>query len=195
VRESLEPALPLRTERLLLRLLTPDDRAALLAYRSLPDVCRFLPFSPMDEAEVDRRLEVQWRQTRLADAGSALTLGVEVAATGQLAGDVVLFVHSRSGESAEVGWVLSPEHTGNGYATEAAAALLALAFEGLEAHRVIARMDPRNAPSARVAERLGMRREALLIEDERVKGEWSDTLLFGMLHREWRARGPLAQPS
>jgi len=187
VREELEPELPLRTDRLLLRLLTPDDRAALLAYRSQPEVCRYLPFPPMDGAEIDRRLAGQWQQRRLADAGSALTLGIEEAATGRLVGDVVLFVRSRSDESGELGWVLSPEHRGHGYATEAARALLALAFDELDLHRVIARMDPENDESARVAARLGMRREALMIEDERVKGEWADTLYYAMLQREWRA--------
>jgi RimJ/RimL family protein N-acetyltransferase len=141
----------------------------------------------MDGAEIDRRLADQWRQRRLADAGSALTLGIEVAATGRLAGDIVLFVRSRADESGELGWVLSPDHRGHGYATEAANALLALAFDEMDLHRVLARMDPDNDASARLAARIGMRREALLIEDERVKGEWADTLYYAMLQREWRA--------
>jgi RimJ/RimL family protein N-acetyltransferase len=47
-------------------------------------------------------------------------------------------------------------------------------------------MHPGNDASAKVAARLGMRREALLVEDERVKGEWRDTLFFAILEREWR---------
>ena len=190
MRESLEPALPLRTPRLDLRLLGPADRAALLAYRSLPHVCRYLPFPPMDSAEIDRRLAGQWQQRRLSDGGSAMTLGIEVRETGLLVGDVVLFVRSRADDSGEVGWVLSPEHTGHGYATEAAAALLALGFEGMGMHRVIARMDPANDASARVAARLGMRVGARLIEKERVKGEREDTLFYALVQREWRALHP-----
>jgi RimJ/RimL family protein N-acetyltransferase len=189
VDESFEPELPVVTERLRLRALTTADRGALLAYRSLPEVCRFLPFPPMDAAEIDRRLDGQWRQYRPA-APRGMTLGIEVAATGELAGDVVLFLESRADETGELGWVLSPEHTGHGYATEAAAALLALAFDGMGLHRVVARMAPDNDASAAVATRLGMRREALMIENELIKGRWEDTLYYAILDREWRARGP-----
>ena len=41
--------------------------------------------------------------------------------------------------------------------------------------------------SARVLEKLGMRREALLIENEFVKGEWQSEIDYAMLDREWRA--------
>jgi RimJ/RimL family protein N-acetyltransferase len=36
-------------------------------------------------------------------------------------------------------------------------------------------------------ERLGMRREAHLLENEFVKGEWADEFDYAMLEREWRA--------
>ena len=45
----------------------------------------------------------------------------------------------------------------------------------------------RNAASARVLERLGMRREAHFVENEWLKGEWTDELVYAMLDREWRA--------
>ena len=54
-------------------------------------------------------------------------------------------------------------------------------------HRVIGRVEPRNVASARVLEKLGMRREAHLIENEFVKGEWQSELVYAMLDREWRA--------
>ena len=70
-------------------------------------------------------------------------------------------------------------------ATEAAAALLRLGFEGLGLHRIIGRCDGRNRGSAMVMERNGMRREAHLIENEFVKGEWTDELIYANLRREW----------
>jgi RimJ/RimL family protein N-acetyltransferase len=88
----------------------------------------------------------------------------------------------------EIGFVLDPRHQGRGYATEAAAALLALAFETYGLHRVTGRLEPRNAPSARVLERLGMRREAHLIENEWVKGEWQSEVIYAMLDREFLTR-------
>ena len=76
---------------------------------------------------------------------------------------------------------------GQGFATEACTAVLDLAFEHLGLHRVVANMDARNTASARLAERLGMRREAHHRSAEMFKGEWSDLLVYAILDREWRA--------
>jgi RimJ/RimL family protein N-acetyltransferase len=105
-----------------------------------------------------------------------------------LAGDVMLFWSSDEHRSGEIGYVFNPDQAGRGYATEAAEGLLSLAFDGLGLHRVVARVDARNVPSARVAQRLRMRQEAHLVENEWFKGEWSDELQFAILDREWRDR-------
>ena len=84
-----------------------------------------------------------------------------------------------------MGYVFAPDAGGHGYATEAAAAVLSLAFEDLGLHRVIARLDARNGPSARLAARLGLRLEGHLVSNEWFKGEWSDELDFAMLASEW----------
>jgi len=178
---------PVRTGRLLLRPLTVGDVDALLAYRSRPDVCRYVPFAPMTREVVNGRLATQWANTALTDEGQALTLGVEVAETGVLVGDVVLFWHSREHGRGEIGYVLHPDFGGHGYATEAAHALLRLGFDELGLHRIIARIDERNGSSAKVARRLGMREEARLVQNEFFKGEWSTELDFAMLADEWPA--------
>jgi RimJ/RimL family protein N-acetyltransferase len=85
-----------------------------------------------------------------------------------------------------VGWVVHPDFQGRGLAGEAASVLLDLAFGRFAAHRVYAHLDARNAASARLCERLGMRREATLLEEEYNDGEWQDTAAYGMLRREWR---------
>ena len=63
--------------------------------------------------------------------------------------------------------------------------MLAIGFDGLGLHRIVGRLDARNRASARVLERLGMRREAHLVENEHVKGEWTDELVYALLAREW----------
>jgi RimJ/RimL family protein N-acetyltransferase len=186
---ALRPAYPVRTERLLLRPLTTDDVDALLTYRSRPDVCRYVPFEPMDRPTINERLATMWADTELTDEGQALTLGIEIAATGDLVGDVVLFWRSREHRGGEIGYVLNPDFVGHGYATEAAHALLRLGFDDLGLHRIIARLDERNEPSAKVARRLGMRHEARLVYNELFKGEWSTELDFAMLAEEWRGHG------
>jgi RimJ/RimL family protein N-acetyltransferase len=86
----------------------------------------------------------------------------------------------------EIGWVLHPDYQGRGLAAEAAGAVLHFAFETLGPHRVEAQLDARNAASARLCERLGMRLEATLREVEWDDG-WRDTTLYAVLRREWDA--------
>ncbi len=187
---ELRPTYPIATDRLRLRPLTHADVDALLAYRALPDACRYVPFDPMDRAAVLNKLERDWSVTELMAEGQALALGFEIKASGELIGDVTLFFHSEEHRSGEIGWMLNPAASGHGYATEAAHALLHLAFDDLCLHRVVARVDARNEASLRLGARLGMRREAHLIRNEWFKGEWSDEVDFALLEDEWAAQHP-----
>ena len=184
---ELRPEYPIPTERLLLRPLTAGDTEALLAYRSQPDVCRYVPFEPMDRQVIGERLAAQWAATTLTDEGQGVILGIELARTGELVGDVVLFWHSREHLGGEIGYMLNPGFAGHGYATEAAHVMLRLGFDELGLHRIVARIDERNEASAKVARRLGMRQEARLVHNELFKGEWSTELGFAMLAHEWPA--------
>jgi RimJ/RimL family protein N-acetyltransferase len=80
--------------------------------------------------------------------------------------------------------VFHPDHTGQGFATEAVRAVLGLAFDFYRMHRVVAQLDARNERSARLCERVGMRREGHLRQDWWSKGEWTDTLVYGLLAAE-----------
>jgi RimJ/RimL family protein N-acetyltransferase len=184
---TLAPVYPVRSRRLLLRPLSSADIDALLAYRSLPEVCRYVPFSPMGPADIMARLRAQWACRALAREGDALVLGAELADEGRLIGDVMLRWISAEHRSGEIGYVLNPVYGGRGLAAEAAHAVLHLAFDDLGLHRVVARVDARNTASARLPVRLGMRQEAHLIENEWFKGEWTDEVDFGLLGREWRS--------
>jgi RimJ/RimL family protein N-acetyltransferase len=181
------PVYPIRTDRLLLRPLSVADIDALLVYRSRADVCRYLPFEPMDRQVINERLAAQWAITELTDEGQSLSLGIELAETGELIGDAILFWHSREHLGGEIGYVLNPDFTGRGYATEAARAMLRLGFDDLGLHRITARLEERNEASAKVVRRLGMRQEARLVHSEFFKGEWSTELDFAMLADEWPA--------
>jgi RimJ/RimL family protein N-acetyltransferase len=182
----LAPEYPIVTERLLLRPLDPaTDVDAVHAYQSRPDVCRYIPYEPRSRDEVADRLH-DARATLDAE-GQALDLAVVRRDTGALIGDALLFWRSAEHRTGEIGYVIHPDHTGNGFATEAARAMLALGFDELGLHRIIARIDERNAASAAVLRRLGMRQEAVLVENEWFKGEWSTEIDFAILEREWRS--------
>jgi RimJ/RimL family protein N-acetyltransferase len=85
-----------------------------------------VPFEPMSRDDILKRIEGWWARTELTDEGQALTLGAQLAGTGELAGDVMLAWHSREHAGGELGYVFDPALGGRGYATEAARATLRL---------------------------------------------------------------------
>ena len=185
-----EIAYPITTERLVLRPLTAADVDAVHAYQSHPEVCRYVPFEPRSREIVADRIENVLR-SQLSDEDQAATIGVELRETGQLVGDIMLAWRSREHAGGEIGWAFHPDFQGRGYAAESAAAVLGLAFETFDLHRVVARIDARNDASIKLAQRLGMRQEAYLRENEWFKGEWSDEVDFAILADEWRgSRSP-----
>ena len=181
----LKPAYPITTDRLLLRPFTPDDLTALHAYESLPEVARYLYWEPRDLDAVRAFLDRKITRAAILEEGDALDLAVTLRESGHLIGTTVLVWTSRDHRQGEVGYVLNPAHHGHGYATEAAREMLRLGFDELGLHRIVGRLDARNTASARVLEKLGMRREARLVDNERVKGEWATELVYAMLESEW----------
>jgi RimJ/RimL family protein N-acetyltransferase len=184
----LRPDYPIFTERLLLRPVLESDAAALHGYKSREDVCRYLPHDVLSLEQVVERTRTLYAATSLEDEGQSLTLAVIERASGELVGDVILFWRSRKHRAGEVGYSFNPQFHGRGYAVEATAALLGLAFEGLGLHRVVGRLDARNAASARVLEKLGLRLEGHFVSNEHLKGEWTDELVYALLDQEWQAR-------
>ena len=171
----------IETERLLMRPVVDDDVATLHAIQALPGVTRWLYW------ETRTLDEVRAVTARRRSDPSMVHRVIVVRATGEVVGDIGLVLGEAVHRGAELGYILHRDHQGRGYATEAGRAMLALAFGELGLHRVCARLEPRNTASARVLQRLGMRREALLVENEWVKGEWQSEAIYAILASEWRA--------
>lgn len=187
------PAYPVVTDRLLLRPLDPvTDVDAVHAYQSREDVCRFVPYSPRTREQVADVLADPAIRSRIDVVGQLITLGIVLQEDDRLIGDIILVWHSRVHARGEIGYVLHPDFQGQGYVTEACAALLDYGFaaDGLGLHRVVARIDERNTASAAVLRRLGLREEARLVDHEWFKGEWATELHFAILDREWAAHRP-----
>jgi RimJ/RimL family protein N-acetyltransferase len=180
--------LRLESERLLLRPFAPDDFAALHAIQSREDVSRWLYWGPRDEDEVRDVLAKKIARTALVLDGDSLSFAVVLKESCEVIGESVLFLRSARHRQGEIGFAVHPDHHGCGYATETGRLLLELAFGQFELHRVIGRLEPRNTASARVLERLGMRKEAHLVENELVKGEWQSEAVYALLEREWRGQ-------
>jgi RimJ/RimL family protein N-acetyltransferase len=150
-------------------------------------VARWEYFRPHSEDDVRKTIADRIELTSISQEGDRIDLAIVLASSGDLIGDCMLVLRSAKHRQGEIGYTLHPDHQGRGYATEASREMLHLAFEGLGLHRVVGRLDSRNAPSARVLERLGMRHEAHLVENEWVKGEWQSEYVYALLERDWRA--------
>jgi RimJ/RimL family protein N-acetyltransferase len=178
---------PIETSRLRLRPFETGDLDALFSYQSRDDVTRYLLWGSRSRDEVRHALELKIAATAIRSEGDFLALAAESARTGEIVGDAVLGLVSEVNAHGEIGYIVHPDHHGQGYATEMARPLLSIAFDDLGLHRVTGALDPRNAASARVLEKLGMRREAHLIENDFVKDEWQSELIYAILATEWRA--------
>ena len=179
------PWFPLTTERLRLRVPIESDFEAIQAYAEDPDVVQFLLGGPNTREETARVLG-EWIEAARVWPRPGVTLMAERLGDGLVLGAVRLGydpVH----QQADFGYTLAREAWGQGYGTEAARALVQVAFETLKAHRVFADCNVLNHRSWRIMEKLGMRREATLIGNLKVRGVWRDTHVYGLLADEWRA--------
>ena len=173
----------LRTERLVLRELEPDDWQAVHAYRLDPRYQRFYPPARFGEddarAFVDAQIERQKGEPR-TQFQLAITLP-----DGELIGNCGVRRRELGAHHADMGYELDPKHWRHGYATEAARAILAFGFRELELHRVWAWCVAENTASAHVLEKLGMRLEGRMREVDLLADGWHDQLIYGILRDEW----------
>ena len=179
---------PRGTDRLVLRPATPDDADATWAFRHLEQVSRWLTELPANQATYRAAFEQPHR----------LSTTLVIERDGRVIGDLMLKVEDAWAQSevaedgraklAELGWVLHPDHTGQGYATEAVGELVRICFDDLDVHRVVATCFADNEPSWRLMERLGLRRELHAVADARHRtGHWLDTYGYAITADEWNA--------
>ncbi len=176
----------LTSERLVLRPLRAADADALFAIFSDSAVTRYwssTAWTTMQQA----RDYIAAAAEGLA-SGSALRLGIELAASGELVGQAALYAFQPANRRCDAGYALARAHWGKGYVSEAMTALLEHGFGALDLNRVEADIDPRNTASARALTRLGFEREGLLRERWMVGGEITDTEFYGLLKRDWEYR-------
>ncbi len=168
------------TGRLMVRQFVADDWPALLGYTSDADVMRYIPEGVFGEAEA--------RAFTLANSGADATAVAVTSAHDHALLGHVLFHPWYAPHTFELGWVFDPRYQGQGYATEAAAALRDYGFGELELHRIIATCQPENPASYRVMEKLGMRREGHFRQCIYRGGEvWWDEYFYAILRSEWQS--------
>jgi len=174
-------------DRVLLRRFEPADVDAFVAYRSDPAVARFQSWDAPFPRTAGENFIAGLQRQHPDTAGEWFQFAVALAATNQLIGDCGVLTEADDPRQCEIGFTIAPEHQRRGYATEAVGLLARYLFGARGKHRIHACCDARNAASAAVLERVGMRREGHLRASTWAKGEWTDDLVYGLLREEWEA--------
>jgi [ribosomal protein S5]-alanine N-acetyltransferase len=176
--------LPMRTARLEMRDFRPDDSDAVFAYASDPEVTRHMFYEPRDEAEtreyLRRMLAIQAEQPR-----RAWEVAIIRRADGRLIGACDLTLEGDA--EGDLGYILARQVWGQGFATEAAAALVREGFTTLGLRRIFATCEIGNLGSMRVLEKAGLRHARILQRCKEAKGRWWDMHLYELRREEWRA--------
>ncbi len=173
--------LELHSARLVIRSIIPEDWCSIFEYMSDENVTRWLPEGKFTE--------ITAREFAERNSGNAArALAVIERQANRFLGHMV-FHPVDATRTHEIGWVIHQSEHGNGYASEAASALLKHAFSTLDCHRVIATCQPENIASWRVMEKIGMRREGLLLQCIHRGGEtWWDEYVYAILKSEFLAQ-------
>lgn len=180
---SFEP-ISLQTARLTLRFVAPGDAPALFRLFSDPPALRYWSSGPwLHIAQASDNVEQTLKGYR---DGSALRLAL-VLPNGELIGTATLYAFDHRNHRCDIGYMLARPHWGQRYMQEALAALIGYGFDTLELHRIEADIHPDNHASGRILEGLHFRREGHLRERWFVGGEISDSLIYGLLRRDWDA--------
>lgn len=171
----------METERLLIRRFSPEDWQDLYEYLSQKEVVKYEPYTVFTQEQA--------RQEAINRSNNPDFLAVCLKDTGKLIGNIYLSPGEL--DAWELGYVFNRDYQGNGYATEAAYALIDDLFANSKARRVVAMCNPLNSPSWKLLERLKMRREGHLLKniwffkDENDEPIWQDTYEYAILKEEW----------
>lgn len=175
----------LETERLLLREFRFSDWPEVLAYQSDPRYQRYYPLSGRTPQEAQEFVQIFLGQQQEHPRRN-FQLAITLKTNPNLIGTCGIRMDQSNAHQADLGFELSPNYWGNGYATEAAQAMLQFGFKTLHLHRIWSWCISENRASARVLEKLGMQLEGRLRENEWFKNRWWDSLVYGILEPDWK---------
>ena len=166
----------IETERLIIRSYKDEDKKESLLFLGDEDTRYFLPEDVFTLDKVSEFIEKQNEKEEY--------FAVELKETKKVIGHLY-FTAFFGDHSYEIGWVFAKEVQNNGYAFEAASAIMAYGFEQKNYHRIIATCQPENKGSYKLMEKLGMRQEAYFKQCIPVKDGWWDELYYAILSSEW----------
>jgi ribosomal-protein-alanine N-acetyltransferase len=170
----------LHTRRLALGAFVPGDAEELqrlAGAREIADTTLMIPHP----YELDHALAWIGNQRKEAVRGRAANFAVRLADSGRLIGCVGLRDIDRDHRQAELGFWIGREYWGQGYAREAAKAVIGYGFEVLDLNRIYAHHMARNPAAGKVLLHIGMKREGLMRQRVRKWGVFEDVVLYAIL--------------
>lgn len=179
----------LETQRLILREFASTDFADVHAYSSDYETVRHMMFGPNTPEQTRSYLDEKCVQEREAIPRMHYNIAIEVKELKKVVGGISLHLNWRRDDGI-LGLVLHRIHSGKGYMSEALAGVLEIAFTQLGLHRVHAICDVENIGAQKVLERVGMRREGLMVGRGKHRPEekepYFDQYGYGILVQEWK---------
>ena len=171
-------------DRVFLREMIIDDWVDLHKYASKEIVCKYQPWGPNTEDE-----SLEFVKLIIEDAiqvpRTRYVFAVIEKENNEMIGSGEINIREMANREGEIAYIIHPDFWGRGYATEVAKLLIHFGFTELSLHRIYATCDPRNIPSAKVLEKLGMVKEGRLRENLLIRDGWRDSFVFGLLESEW----------
>lgn len=184
--QILNPAYRIETERLVVRCYQPSDAPLLDASirESVEHLKPWMPWAHNEPRPLAARLESIQRFRGRFDLQEEYVYGIFDPQETKLLGGTGL--HTRLGErQLEIGYWLHKDYINRGLITEAAAALVKVAFEILHVHRIEIHCAPANHASAAIPRKLGFTHEGTLRQKTPFLDGWNDTMIWGLLETEY----------
>jgi RimJ/RimL family protein N-acetyltransferase len=178
----------LNSQRLIIRNFKDSDLESFLEYRNDPEVAKYQGWGIPYTREEGLRYFNQIKDIDSPKADHWLQIAIELKETGDMIGDLGVYVRKEDTRQAAIGFTITSKHWRKGYAIEAMSCLLEYLFKEMNVHRVIADCDVENVASYRTLEKLGFRREAHFVESFLMNGVYTSEYHYGLLQREWREK-------
>ncbi|TQF67725.1 GNAT family N-acetyltransferase [Pseudoalteromonas luteoviolacea] len=170
------------TARLIVRPLQKCDLADVYQSRKNPDTSKYIG-DPATIEDARQRIEEATQPWQGVDH-QKLMLAIRCKTTDLFIGELLFKFTQKHCHIGEIGYRLSPQHLGKGYAFEATSTFVPHLFDQFELNKVIAVCAINNVSSWRLMEKLGMRREGELRDNMYLQGNYHNSFLYSILRRE-----------
>jgi [ribosomal protein S5]-alanine N-acetyltransferase len=174
------PFKTIKTKRLVLREVTPEDAEAVFSFRSNKEAMRYIG-KPV-ATKIEEARELIQRFIDGLNTNESITWGITLEGNDRLIGTIGFWRISKEHNRAEIGYMLHPDHWKKGIVTEAVEAVLKFGFEQLKFHSVEAQLTPENIGSVKLLEKSGFLKEAHFRENYFFEGVFSDTAVYSKLN-------------